>query len=239
MLGVQDGEMESAAEKLANHGFVRQNWSFSSSVDPATRQNDEIYKRIHEGLRPAFANFDAHSIRFRYPDKQKFVQQTVLIPSSYMYLSVSQSLSDTFENRLMSPNTSVQPPFYIHNNLYYPNPVVLMQSVIKVCIEERARTDILAWQAKLASWAGYLYWELSLRDDILNTCRDSKVKEFFDLKVKSRPGSSRTREKWGKPKTFITNDLIKDFQISPGCTEEVAKIGQITIETEERENHED
>lgn len=82
-----------------------------------------------------------------------------------------------------------------------------------VCIQERATTKIGIWQAKLESWAiGYLYGELSLRDDVLDTCQDSSVKEFFNLAIKRGSGISRTREKFRRPKALITNDLIKEFQ---------------------------
>ena len=240
MLGVQDEKMESAAEKLVNLGFVRETWSFGSTIDPATRQNDERFQLVHERRRPAFAAFDAKTIRFHCLDKLKYVQQTVLIPSSYMHLSASDTSIYTSNCGFAILNTSRQPPFYVHDNLYYPNLIVLIQSIIKVCLEERARTSIRAWQLTLESWAiGYLYQELSLREDVLDTCQDTAVKEFFNMKIKRGSTTSGIREKWGKPKAIITNDLIKDFQTSPGCIEEVAKIGQITIGIEERENHED
>lgn len=101
MLGVCDEEIELAAEKLANKGFVRHNWSFSSTTDPATRQNDEAYKRLQEIIRPDFANFDAHSLRFHYLGKQKFVQQTILIPSSYMHLSTTYPMPLSMDHQLL------------------------------------------------------------------------------------------------------------------------------------------
>lgn len=210
MLGVRDKEIELAAEKLASLGFVREHWSFSSPIDPATLKTTETSKRIQETIRPAFANFDSQSIRFHYPDKQKHVQQTVLIPSSYMHLSAPQAPSHTSKQGSAIPT---QPPFYIHGNLYYPNVIVLLQSFIMVCIQERATTRRGMWQARLETWAiGYLYGELSLRDNVLDSCQDSSVKEFFNLAIKRGSGISRTREKFGRPKALITNGLIKDFQ---------------------------
>jgi len=51
-----------------------------------------------------------------------------------------------------------------------------------------------------------------LRDDVLDTCEDEMVKEFFNKEIKRGSNISRVRGKWGKPKAPITNDLIKDFQ---------------------------
>lgn len=130
-----------------------------------------------------------------------------------MHLSASQASSYTSKQGFAIPNTLAQPPFYICGNLYFPNAVVLLQTIIIVCIQERATISRGIWQAKLESWAiGYLYGELSLRDDVLDTCQDSSVKKFFNVAIKRGSGISRTREKFGRPTALITNGLIKDFQ---------------------------
>jgi len=211
MLGVHDDQMDLAAKKLTDVGFVRQNWSFGSKIDPATRKDDEMFQRVHADIGLAFANVDAKTIRFHCLDEKKFVQQTVLIPSSYLRLSASQPASK--DKSASRPDPSSQPPFYVHGNLYYPNVVELLRSIITVYLEEREYTDIRDWQVKLCGWAfGYLYGELLLRDDVLDTCEDERVKECFNKEIKRGSGIERVREKWGKPKPPITNDLIKDFQ---------------------------
>ena len=97
--------------------------------------------------------------------------------------------------------------------MYYPNVVELLQSIIAVYLEEREHTSIRNWQVKLSGWAfGYLYGELLLRDDVLDTCENEMVRECFNKRIKRGTGIPRVREKWGKPKAPITNDLIKDFQ---------------------------
>lgn len=73
MLGVCDKELKLATEKLASAGFVREHWSFSSPIDPATVKNDKRSRRIQETIRPAFASFDSQSIWFYYLDMQKYV----------------------------------------------------------------------------------------------------------------------------------------------------------------------
>lgn len=86
-----------------------------------------------------------------------------------------------------------------------------------VCIQERRACDGFGlWLARLESWGfGYLYRELLLRDDVLDTCSDSAVKEYFDKKIKRGSGiPRRTKEKFGRPKMLITNDLIRDFQLN-------------------------
>lgn len=51
-----------------------------------------------------------------------------------------------------------------------------------------------------------------MRDDVLDNCDDEMVKECFNREIKRGSGIPRVREKWGKPKEPISNDLIKDFQ---------------------------
>ena len=195
MLGVRDDEVDLATKKLAGKGFVRQDWSFGSTVDPATRKDDKMYQRVHESIRPAFANFDAKTIRFHYPHEDRYIQQTVLIPASYLRLSVSQS-SSAFEHGYAAPDASSQPPFYVHGNLYYPNAIMLLQSIIMVYLEEREYTKVGNWQAKLEGWAiGYLYGELSLRDDVLDTYRDERIREYFNKEIKRGSRIPRVREK--------------------------------------------
>jgi hypothetical protein len=211
MLGVRDDEMDLAATKLADVGFIRQHWSFGSTIDPATRKDDEMFQRVHANIGLAFANLDAKTIRFHYPDENKFVQRTIFIPSSYLHLSASECASK--HEFTSPPDPPLQPPFYVHGNLYYPNVVELLRSIIAVYLEEREHTNVRNWQVKLSGWAfGYLYGELLLRDDVLDTCEDEMVKECFNKEIKRGSRIPRIREKWGKRKAPISNDLIKDFQ---------------------------
>jgi len=210
MLGVRDDEMDLAATKLADVGFIRQHWSFGSTIDPATRKDDETFQRVHANIGLAFANFDAKTTRFHYPDENKFVQRTILIPSSYLRLSASER---TPNHDFPSPDPQSQPQFYVYGNLYYPNVVELLRSIIAVYLEERAHTNIRNWQVKLSGWAfGYLHGELLLRDDVLDTCEDEMVKECFNKEIKRGSRMPRVREKWGKHKAPISNDLIEEFQ---------------------------
>jgi hypothetical protein len=94
-----------------------------------------------------------------------------LYPNSYLRLSASELAS---KREITSPtDPPSQPQFYVHGNLYYPNVVKLLRSIITVYLKERRYTTIRNWQGKLSAWAfGYLYGELLLRDDVLDTCED-------------------------------------------------------------------
>ncbi|PVH78044.1 hypothetical protein DL98DRAFT_517017 [Cadophora sp. DSE1049] len=186
--------MEIAATALADAGFIRQRWPFGSTFDPATRKNDEMFQRVHAGIGLAYARLDAKTIRFYYPDDKKLVQRTILIPRSYLHLAAFEQPS--ILDSASPPGPLSQPPFYAHDNLYYPNVVELLRSIIKVYLEEREYTDIRHWQLRLSCWAfGYLYGELQLRDDVLDTCDDEMVKECFNQQIKRGSGRSRVREK--------------------------------------------
>ena len=48
---------------------------------------------------------------------------------------------------------------------------------------------------KLSGWAfGYIYGELLLRDDVLDTCEDEKVKECFNKEIKRDSGILELRK---------------------------------------------
>ena len=50
MLRVRDDKIDLAAKKLADISFVRQNWSFGSTIDPVTRKDDEMFQRVHANI---------------------------------------------------------------------------------------------------------------------------------------------------------------------------------------------
>jgi len=210
MLGVRDDAMALAAKKLADAGFARQNWSFSSTVDPATQKENKMYEG--EGVRGnialAYANFDAKTIRFQCLDSKKYTQCTVLIPWSYIRLSIPPGSAYT-----ALYGSSSQPAFYAEGNLHYPNVVLLLQSIIMVYLEEKEVSKRGDLRVKLAAWAiGYLYGELSLRDDVLDACEHEGVREYFNREIQRGSGVPRIREKWGRPRELITNERIKEFQ---------------------------
>jgi hypothetical protein len=216
MLGVADHDMGLAVQKLINAGFREQTWSFSSTVDPATRENDEIYKRIRESLRPGYVQLDCNSTRFEHPDVERCPIRMALLPFSYLCM--------------MPPNTSnssngthgheCQPSFYNNKffpeNLYIPNPAILLRSIIKVILNIGSDEVMQKsyWRMTLITWAmGCLYGGLNLRDDVLNDCQDIDVVRYYNQEVeKAGRGEDRTVVKNGIKRPFITNDMIRDFQ---------------------------
>ncbi len=214
MLGIDDEQISSASQALLDAGFVREEWSWSCRKDPARRKNDEVYQQMHRELAQSYTRFNAQTARFRYDDEARYVEQTVLVPSSYIHLWAPSVAAPAIQRGLANPPYSSQPRFYQHNNLYYPNVAILLQSLIRVILDERAWTNRYDWRLKLETWAfDCLYEGLSLREDILDTCEDEEVKEFLNSEVDRGSGSSRIRMKWGKPLPKITNAMIEQFQI--------------------------
>ncbi len=200
--------MDSAAQKLLAAGFTRETWSYSSIVDPATRA-DEEYHLIQAMTQPDYANFDKKSLRFQPPSDNTEVLRTVLLPTSYIRLSVSDPQATYADPAICGS----QPPFYIKENIYFPNIIMLLQSFLMVHLEEEI-VDAPGFRVILRSWAiGYLYHELELREDILDSCSNSAVRRLFNDCIQRFSGRPRgQREKWGKPLKLITNHMIKEFQ---------------------------
>ena len=90
---------------------------------------------------------------------------------------------------------------------------MLLQSILIVYLEEE-NAELPDFRASLLSWAiGSLYEELEMRKDVLDSCNNSEVKRVFYELIDRFSGRPRApREKWGKPRELITNDMIKEFQ---------------------------
>ncbi|EPE32004.1 hypothetical protein GLAREA_12086 [Glarea lozoyensis ATCC 20868] len=209
MFGVSDEELDMAEHKLISAGFVRQTWSFCSTRDPENMKNHPRWQQWYANKRTAYQNFDSVTRRFDYPDESRHVTRTILLPTSYLRLSIS----DPGQAGYADPTPSLsQPAFYIDANLHWPNVVMLLQSILMV-IEEESYAPRLDFVGLLKAWAfTYLVNDLSLRHDVLDSCRDATLKEYFDKKT-NRGQPQPIREKWNKPRPLITNERIREFQV--------------------------
>jgi hypothetical protein len=73
----------------------------------------------------------------------------VLFFTSYIHLNASQGLFYAIEQEFAASDTLLQPPFYVHGNLYYPNAILSLQSIIMIYLEEVEYTKVRNEQAKL------------------------------------------------------------------------------------------
>jgi hypothetical protein len=181
-------------------------------------KDDAIAYEVHTERAQEFAQFDEYTTRFSYPDTSRLTNKIVLIPLSYMYMNIPNP-TNTFigkESCIPQPKYYVNRWMYNCNNLYFPNAVVLLESFIKVILDHESNQTLREgkWQRHLKVWAmGYLYGNLNLRDDVLDSCESKGVKEFFNEQVKkANRGTDRTVIKRGLVRPFVTNDLIEDFQ---------------------------
>ena len=121
---------------------------------------------------------------------------------------------------------------FFPENLYIPNPAILLRSIIKVILNNGSDQVMQKsyWRRTLAMWAmGYLYGSLNLRDDVLNDCQDIDVVRYYNQQVeKAGRGEDRTVVKNGIKRPFITNDMIRDFQWN--WHEVLYKSSQVIIE---------
>jgi hypothetical protein len=204
MLGVPDEDLDIAEQKLIDAGFIRQGWSFCSTIDPELFKGHPGRQKVHASLLTAYESFDSKARIFNYPDKSRRVLQTILLPTSYLRLNIFDPYQAGYEDP--TPSLS-QPPLYNRDNLYWPNVVMLLQSLIMI-IEEEQSAPRMDFVQSLRGWAfAYLVNELSLRHDILDSCRYASVKALFNKRV-NRGQPRPIREKWNKPRKLITNSLI-------------------------------
>ncbi|KAJ2926994.1 hypothetical protein H1R20_g10085, partial [Candolleomyces eurysporus] len=71
------------------------------------------------------------------------------------------------------------------DHLFYPDRELMLQSVISTLLKDK-RT---LWRNKLSSWAiSYLYGQLMMPDDCLDSLEDEEVKGWFDKQIRRYEG---------------------------------------------------
>lgn len=103
--------------------------------------------------------------------ENKGSMRVVLLPSSYVHLSLSSTPPSRF-----TPS----------ENLYYPDAELLLESFVKTRIRE---LDECKWTSELDMWAiSYLYGMLMLADNALDSSSDEQAKMWFNQKSRRYEG---------------------------------------------------
>ncbi|KAI9875801.1 MAG: hypothetical protein M1830_007992, partial [Pleopsidium flavum] len=123
-----------------------------------------------------------------FPHSLNYEERVVLLRSSYVHLTppieaALPSSTHTFPGSLSTSH------FYVDNNLYYPDKVQLLESLIKVILEDKDTGYLKTWQTLLRAWAiSYVYGELNVENDALDVCEDADVKSWFNKAIRRDQG---------------------------------------------------
>lgn len=172
MLVPAEADFDIAVNKLLDAGFTYAPWSYGS-VDPRRLEGNEALQRIHRESIPEWEKLDNNSIRFQFPDPNKYSAKVVLLDSTYVGLSPPTDAASTAK-------------YHRFNHVYYPEKVLLLESFIKTLLKE---PRMGAWQSSLQCWAvSYLYGMLMIEDNALDTSDDEKAKEWFNKHIRRWEG---------------------------------------------------
>ncbi|RMZ79377.1 hypothetical protein DV738_g3306, partial [Chaetothyriales sp. CBS 135597] len=161
MFVIEDADFATAVQQLQAAGFQDCPWSYGS-------REPEFYKirsieHIYHEIVSNYSNLDRVAVRFRFPAAEPTATQTqkiVLLPSSYAHIRPSS------------------PGLTSDGSILYPDAPLLLLSFVKTAVREPC-DDLWKWNLRM--WAvSYVYGELMLSDDVLDSCDDEAAKTWFN-----------------------------------------------------------
>jgi hypothetical protein len=169
-----------AVKKLEDAGFCRTPWSYGT-MDPKLLGTDPITLKIHRRMVLEYERFDQYSVRFHFPSSFNIREKVVLLQSRYVHLSPPSAAQIS-----TAPCLPTQ-PFFVNGNLCYPNKVVLLESFIRLILEEKS--SMHNWSGLLTAWAiSYICGALNVGVDALDTCEDEGVKSWYNKNIRRDKG---------------------------------------------------
>ncbi|KXJ85678.1 hypothetical protein Micbo1qcDRAFT_141230 [Microdochium bolleyi] len=167
---IEDADLQKAVERLHGAGLMDAPWSYGSMVDPG-QYTDKHLQLVHRRIAANYRTFDAHSVRLDCPVEWDEQLKVVLLPPSYVHLSLDSVGSDNFS--------------LIGENLYLPDARTLLESMVRVIVTEKQSPS---WEQLLAAWAvAYMYGQLNLEDGVLDSS-DEEVQAWFNKRIKRHEG---------------------------------------------------
>jgi hypothetical protein len=198
MIVVSDKHYESSIQKLILAKFHKT--LPARGPPPEIAETVPDMKELLEDLEAGYRNLDQSTTCFNYPVHYNSETQLILIPSSYVHLSVS-TVTPT-----ASARTSTTHEYDAYGNLFYPLERTLLESFIRVILKDGDGTTISIWEESLRAWIAQMRGYLEVNNDAVDECPDKEVVEWFshhfgrkhelkfgpwDLRVSKRLGSGR------------------------------------------------
>jgi hypothetical protein len=179
MLVPSESDYDLTVQKLVEAGFRPAPWSYGIT-DPHLIPDDEMTRQPGFLDTSGYRNLDQNSVRFQFPVGFSGPERVVLLRSTYVGLSPPNDAS------------SMQ-RFSCHENLYYPDKALLLESFARTLLHESPGP----WRQLLQAWAiSYIYCTLMVEDTVLDSCDDENVRLWFNEKIR--------RGKGGLDRTTVT-----------------------------------
>ena len=170
MLVIEDSDFDAAVESLRRAGFRDAPWSYGSMSDPQFFK-EKFMQDLHRRVAREHQSLDQNSTRFLFPVESNVKERVALLRCSYAHLSLSSIPESRFTRE---------------GNIYYPDKELLVESFVKTLVKV-PKPD--SWTAKLNFWTiSYVYGQLMVSDDVLDSCSDDKAKAWFNEHIRRYSG---------------------------------------------------
>ncbi|KAI9825421.1 MAG: hypothetical protein M1832_001151 [Thelocarpon impressellum] len=214
MIVVSDTDYKPCMEKLRLVGF-RATQPRRSPAAGILRSLPDPEKVLRE-INAEYAKLDAATTTFDHPDHfESAGVELVLMPASYAQLSASPA----FTPGAAASGDLLDGQYDIYDNLHYPLERVLLESLIRVILEDGDASGINEWVQNLRAWISTMSGYLEVDNDAVDDCPDEAVKEWFSEhygrkhEAKFGPWDRRISKRLGSGK-----EMLVDMRLHPVTT---------------------
>lgn len=121
---------------------------------------------VLEAINDGYKDLDQFSTTFNYPlSSPEKREQVILIPNSLARLPLEPAYSTNQYDK--------------YNNILYPLEWALIESFVKVALNDEKENDITLWGEALRSWIAMTVGYLDIGNNILDACEDQPAVEWF------------------------------------------------------------
>lgn len=174
MIVVREEDYQVAIRKLEDSGFIR--------TAPDRRPAPEVMERLPDPqavldqINEGYKRLDQSSITFNYPiHYPEREAELFLIPNSFAHLQMSDmTIPSNATNQAVSTKN-----YDVYGNLFYPHEQVLVESLVKVAIDEEEEVGYSSWGELLRAWVSMMAGYLEVNNDILDNCADERAVEWY------------------------------------------------------------
>ncbi|KAJ5558948.1 hypothetical protein N7461_002920 [Penicillium sp. DV-2018c] len=177
MIVVRDDDYTDAIKKLEKAGFDRT--VPNRAPHPQILEELPNPQQVLDDINAGYKRLDRSCAVFNYPqgDPAEKSLQLYLIPNSYAHVL----RDDTPDPSTRIGDTAQTTPgrFQSYGSLHYPLEQALVESFVKVAIEEETETGFSAWGETLRSWVSMMTGYLEVDNDVLDMCPDKRAVDWY------------------------------------------------------------
>ncbi|KAI9838250.1 MAG: hypothetical protein M1819_005517 [Sarea resinae] len=165
---VSDADYKASIQKLLDYGFKRTapNRAPAAEVLADFPDPESVVREINA----EYIRLDNSTATFQYPDHYTDRAQPLnLLPNSFAHLP----------EPIIGDLESGQ--YNVYNNLFYPLEGALMESFVRVVLDDEVEGPITQWGDTVGSWIAMMCGYLEVDNDILDGCSEKNARTWFSI----------------------------------------------------------